>query len=74
MLRDTVGFAGAKMIRRIVGIAHVEDFESIADADARARCERAALRLGRRMLVDAATFGSMADVTAAAEAACALPG
>ena len=32
---DTLGFAGCKMVRRIVGIAHVEDMDSIADADLR---------------------------------------
>jgi 5-methylthioribose kinase len=48
---DTVGFAGAEMIRRIVGIAHVEDFERLSDPETRARCERKALEFGRRMLV-----------------------
>ncbi|KAL3701364.1 hypothetical protein R1sor_019386 [Riccia sorocarpa] len=40
---DMLGFAACKMIRRIVGIAHVEDMESIADAAKRAVCERKAL-------------------------------
>lgn len=40
---DTIGFMAAKMIRRILGIAHVEDFESIENADARADGERRAL-------------------------------
>ena len=31
LFEDTLGFAGAKMIRRILGLAHVEDLESIAD-------------------------------------------
>ena len=44
---DTVGFAGMKMIRRILGYAHVADFEEIADPELRARCERPALRLAR---------------------------
>ena len=35
VLEDSLGFAGAKMIRRVVGIAHVEDLDGIADADAR---------------------------------------
>ena len=35
LLVDSLGFAGAKMIRRIIGIAHVEDLESIADHDIR---------------------------------------
>jgi 5-methylthioribose kinase len=35
LLADTLGFAGAKMIRRVLGVAHVEDLESIADKDKR---------------------------------------
>lgn len=69
--RDCVGFAGAVMVRRIVGIAHVEDMEAIADADARAACERRALRFGRRLLVQGAEefAGGPRLVTAAADAA-----
>ena len=66
---DTVGFAGAEMIRRIVGIAHVEDFERLTDADTRARCERKALQCGRRMLVDTAHFR---DVDVLCALACEL--
>ena len=32
---DVLSFAGAVMIRRILGIAHVIDFEQMADADVR---------------------------------------
>ena len=32
---DSLAFAGAVMIRRIVGIAHVIDFESIVDPNVR---------------------------------------
>lgn len=35
LFEDVLGFAGAVIIRRILGIAHVIDFESIADADIR---------------------------------------
>ena len=66
LFRDSLGFAGAKMIRRIVGIAHVEDLESIEDSDARADCERKALRFGRELLVNA---GSFSDARAVAKAA-----
>ena len=33
---DSLGFAGAEMIRRIIGIAHVADLDEIPDADIRA--------------------------------------
>lgn len=35
LLPEVLGFAGAVIIRRILGIAHVVDYESITDADAR---------------------------------------
>lgn len=40
-----------------------------ADADVRAVCERRALRLGRRLLVDAATVEGPSQLTDLAEAA-----
>ena len=55
---DSLGFAGAKMIRRIVGIAHVADLESIADADARAACEKKCLHLARAMVLASSTSSS----------------
>ena len=35
ILKDTTGFAGCKMIRRIVGLSHVADIDTIADDKAR---------------------------------------
>lgn len=60
---DTLGFAGCKMIRRILGLAHVEDFESIEDTGIRAACERRALNFGRQLLVNRAQFKTIEDVT-----------
>ena len=51
VLQDTTGFAGCKMIRRIVGIAHVSDIDSIEDDAARAIAEKAALAIGRSLIV-----------------------
>jgi len=44
------------MIRRILGLAHVEDLESIKDPETRSSCERNALRLGRELVVNTARF------------------
>jgi 5-methylthioribose kinase len=63
---DTVGFAAAKIIRRILGLAHNIDFEWIADAKLRAVCEARSLRLARAMLVDAQAFSTIGAVTKAA--------
>ena len=43
LFQNALGFAAAKMIRRIVGIAHVEDLESITDVQKKVTCERRAL-------------------------------
>jgi len=57
--RRALGFAGSKMIRRIVGLAHVGDFESIADRDLRAACESNVLRLARDLLVNRDSYQDM---------------
>ena len=68
LFTDTLQFAGAKMIRRILGIAHNIDFEWIEDPNRRAACERPALLLGRELLVNAAAYPSIDAVTGAAQA------
>ncbi|UCI07055.1 S-methyl-5-thioribose kinase [Mesorhizobium sp. B1-1-8] len=49
---DLLGFAGIEVHRRILGLAHNADFETIADQDLRATCEAKALRFGRHMAVN----------------------
>jgi 5-methylthioribose kinase len=66
LFADTVGFAAAKTIRRILGLAHNIDFELIADEKLRAICEARSLRLARGMLVNTASFPGIAAVTDAA--------
>jgi len=66
LFADTVGFAAAKTIRRIFGLAHNIDFELIEDPRRRAVSEARAVRLARAMMVEAAAFPAIADVTAAA--------
>jgi len=66
LFQDSVGFSAAKIIRRILGLAHNIDFEWIEDARLRATCEARALRLARAMMVDAPSFRTISDVTKAA--------
>lgn len=61
MLTDTLGFAGMKMLRRVVGIAHVEDLDSIEDADVRSKCERHALEVAKVFIKSASTITSIQD-------------
>lgn len=60
--RDMLGFAGCEIIRRILGLAHVADFESIADVNTRAKCERQALSFGRALLLERDRFPDMAAI------------
>jgi 5-methylthioribose kinase len=69
LFEDTLGFAGCKMIRRILGLAHVADFESITDKDIRSRGERRALRLGRELVVNRTRFANIEAVASAVVAA-----
>jgi 5-methylthioribose kinase len=66
LFADTVGFAAAKTIRRIFGLAHNIDFELIEDPKKRAISEARAVRLARGMMVEAVAFRTIADVTGAA--------
>jgi 5-methylthioribose kinase len=67
LLQDSIGFAGAKMARRILGLAHVEDMESIEDLDCRARCERRALNLARQLMLGRSAITSIAALRRLAE-------
>lgn len=58
---DTLSFAGMKMLRRIVGIAHVEDLESIDDKDVRSKCERHGLEIAKTFIKTATTSFTSID-------------
>ncbi|MFB6451946.1 S-methyl-5-thioribose kinase [Bradyrhizobium tunisiense] len=66
LFTDAVGFAAAKIIRRIFGLAHNIDFELIEDPKKRAISEARAVRLARAMMMETGTFRTIADVTGAA--------
>jgi len=71
LFADMLGFAACKMIRRIVGFAHVIDFEWIKDPTLRADCEGNALTMARRLLTHPEAFKSIQDVIdAVAKTAC----
>ena len=62
LLSDSLGFAGAKMIRRLLGLAHNIDLEWIEDTDLRARCERRGLKLGRELSVNRSSLADLNEV------------
>jgi len=61
-----VGFAAAKMIRRILGLAHNIDLDWIKDQKRRAACEARALLLARDMMVNPENYPAPANLTEAA--------
>ena len=64
---EMLGFAGIEMHRRILGLAHNADFETIADPDRRAACESKALKLGRHLAVNRHRIRSLTDIRETAE-------
>jgi 5-methylthioribose kinase len=63
---DLLGFAGIEIHRRILGLAHNADFETIEDPDVRARCEAKALKFGRQIAVNRAHLNGMKEANALA--------
>jgi 5-methylthioribose kinase len=61
IFEDTLRFAGATMIRHILGRTHVADFAKIEDADRRAACERHAILLARELIKDAHFVADIAE-------------
>jgi len=66
---DLLGFAGIEMHRRILGLAHVAEFDSIEDPDIRAPLEARSLRLGRDLVLARRSITTMDEVRAKARAA-----
>ena len=62
LLQDTVGFAGAKIVRRIVGFAHVADLDAIPDDAARERAKRLGLSIGRQLILRHRSIRSIGEV------------
>ena len=50
LLQDTIGFAGAKMVRRIVGLAHVADIDKIPEPNVREKAQKIALAIGKELI------------------------
>ena len=67
---DTLRFAGACMIRRILGARPLIDFEAIPDRARRAACERRALVLARELVKDAHHVADVSEVTDVARQVC----
>jgi len=73
LFADTLGYAGAEIIRRIVGFAHNLDFESIDNPGLRSGLERRALAFARKLIVGPQNFDVMGDVLEGARDASSQP-
>lgn len=62
VLEDTLGVAGLELIRRVVGMAQVEDIVSIEDEQKRIEAERFCLRVGREFIKQRHQFKTGNDV------------
>src|SRR5690606_31821286 len=63
---DMLGFAGVEIHRRILGLAHNADFETVEDKDLRASCETRALKFGRHIAVNRHRIVSLDEVNSLA--------
>lgn len=52
ILKESVGFAGCKMARRQLGVAHILEIDSIEDAKERAKVETKVLDMAKEMVVN----------------------
>ncbi len=63
VLQDAVGYAGCKVLRRVIGLAGVADLNSIADDEVRAEAERLALAIGQALILERGTVKESADIS-----------
>jgi 5-methylthioribose kinase len=62
ILRDTVGFAGCKMARRVFGVAGVAEIRGIEDPKLRKKAENMALKIARRFVMNHETITKIEDI------------
>lgn len=65
LLQDTAGFGACKMMRRILGLAHVPDLDCIEDEHVRAIAESLALDIAQSWLMNRHTYNSVEDLVSA---------
>jgi 5-methylthioribose kinase len=62
ILHDTAGHGGSKMLRRMMGIVSIWDITSIEDLKKRAFCERLAIKIGSRWVLERNKIKSVEDL------------
>ncbi|MET3292683.1 UNVERIFIED_CONTAM: 5-methylthioribose kinase [Brevibacillus sp. OAP136] len=64
VLQDAVGYAGCKMLRRVIGLAGVADLNTIESDEVRAEAERLALAIGQALILERTQVAEATDITA----------
>ena len=62
LLQDTAGHGGVKFLRRMMGIVSVWDITSIEDPQQRSIAEAAAIRIGKRWVLERQSISSIDDL------------
>ena len=62
LMQDSAGFAGCKMMRRQMGIAHILEIDSIEDEKVRAEASREVIAMARRLVVGYSRVSRPKDV------------
>ncbi len=62
ILRDSVGFAGCKMARRVFGVAGVEEIRGIKDKGLRAKAEKMILQIAREFVLKYDSINSIEQI------------
>jgi len=63
LIQDTAGFAGCKILRRVIGLAGVADLNQIEDQRTRAEAERLALAIGEALILERGNVHVSTDIT-----------
>jgi len=62
ILKDSVGFAGTKMARRVYGVAGVAEIRDIKDSTLRAEAESLALKIAREFVMNYETIKNVDEI------------
>jgi 5-methylthioribose kinase len=62
IIRDSIGFAGCKMARRVFGVAGVEEIRGIDNKELRAKAEEMAIDIAREFVLRYDTVDSIEDI------------
>lgn len=68
ILQDAAGMAGCVMMRRVIGLAGVEDIRGIEDADEKSIAASLGLNIGQKLLKERESFDTIEQIIEAAEA------